>query len=148
MKTKCPLLLVLAILAGCVTSVPLTVTNPVSGDPIDGVQVCRFRDVNRWEKITNPVGSFYHPRIRAESVTTDMEGKALRANLGKNDLIIITERSGSPLVVRIDHLAIPMDPVTTPAEPESVSLVGIWEYYLRRQEGQWRVTMTAPEDWP
>lgn len=148
MKTKYPLFLVLTILAGCATPVPLTVTKSVSGDPIEGVRVCRFRDVNRWERITNPVGSFYHPRIRAESVTTDMEGKALLANLGKNDLIIITERSGSPLVVRIDHLAIPMNPSKTPAEPESVALEGIWEYYLRKQEGQWQVTLSAPEESP
>lgn len=125
MKTKCPLLLVLLMLASCATSVPLTVTNSASGDPIAGVRVCRFRDVNRWERITNPVGSFYHPRIRAESVTTDEEGKALLANLGKNDSLMIRVHSGNPLVVRLSHIEIPMDPAKTPAEPESVSLEGI-----------------------
>ena len=148
MKTKLLFLIAVTIIVGCRTSVPIEVRNSVSGKPVGGVQLTRFRDVNRWEKITNPIGSFYHPRIRAESVATNEEGRAELKNLGKKDSIIITARSGNSLVVRLGHLAIPMDPETAPVEPGSVPLEGFWEYYLQRRDGQWHVSLSAPNKRP
>jgi hypothetical protein len=97
MKRLNILILGLAFLAGCSDPVTVHVNYTPTGKPATDVLVQRLRPANRWEKITNPVGTFYHPLTITEVQWTDSEGRCTLKRIGPEDSYDLVTTSSVPI---------------------------------------------------
>ncbi|MCC5847293.1 MAG: hypothetical protein JJU29_04290 [Verrucomicrobia bacterium] len=130
-------ILMAALLTGCATPIPVQVTHTATGDPVADVLVRRQGSANRWEKITNPVGTFYHPTTTAEAVWTDSEGRGIFNKIGRNDSYSIVTASSDPLTVILGTHTLSLDPGTN-------TDFAAWQYDAREIDGQWQINVTEP----
>lgn len=77
---------VAALMLGCSSVITLRVTDPATGDPIEGLRVERYRPASRVEKVFNPVGTTYHPLTLAQSTVTDTNGVAVFSRATPTDV--------------------------------------------------------------
>lgn len=126
-----------SMLMGCSESVRLRVTHAPTGDAATDVLVQRRRPVNRWEKITNPVGATYHPHRVAESHWTDGKGECLLQGVGKNDILDIYTTSSVPLTVAVGTNTLALSPGTN-------EHFTTWVYHVWHEGGRSRFTVSKP----
>lgn len=125
------------LLAGCSDPVTVQVTYTATGEPADDVLVQRRRPANRWEKTTNPVGTFYHPLTITEARWTDSEGRCTLKRIGPDDSYDLVTTSRVPLTVVFGTNSISLDPGTN-------TNFSACHYYARRRGEQWEITVAEP----
>jgi len=125
------------LLAGCSTPVTVKVTYALTGKPAAEVLVQRRRPANRWEKITNPVGTFYHPLTITEVRWTDSEGLCNLRKTGPEDSYDLVTTSSVPLSVVVGTNSISLDPGTN-------TNLKAWHYFARQVDGKWNIAVAEP----
>jgi hypothetical protein len=129
-----------SLLAGC-NSEPVTIQMRYAptGQPVAGALVQRRSPVSRWEKITNPVGTAYHPLRLAETHRTDSEGRCTLTTTCAGDVYDLTVTSSVPMVVSIgtNNITIALEP------PPSFS---VWHYWTWLEDGKWKLNVGDGSD--
>jgi hypothetical protein len=137
MKRLNIIILSAAFLAGCSDPITVQVISTPTGKPATDVLVQHRRPANRWEKITNPVGTFYHPLTIAEVRWTDSEGRCTLKKIGPEDSYDLVTTSSVPLTVSVGTNSISLDPGTN-------TNLTAWHYFARQEDGQWKITVKEP----
>lgn len=137
MKRPSIAILAATLLAGCSSPVTIKVTYAPTGKPADGILVQRRRPVNRWEKITNPVGATYHPHRVDETHWTDAAGMCTVKRIGAGDIMDLYTTSSVPLNVAAGEYQLKLAPGTT----QSFSS---YAYHVWLEDGRTRFTVSEP----
>jgi hypothetical protein len=137
MKRMTIVLLGAVLLAGCSDPVAVQVTYTATGVPASDVLVQRRRPANRWDKTTNPVGTFYHPLTITEVRWTDSEGRCTLKRMGPEDSYDLVTTSSIPLTVVVGTNSISLDPGTN-------TNLKAWHYFARQEDGRWKITVAEP----
>ena len=124
------------VLAGCSTPVRVQVSSATNRQPIPGALVERQRPANRWEKITNPVGTFYHPRLTVESRWTDTMGRCTLRKISTEDSYSVVTTATGSLLLALGAESIPLHP-----GPEQLAES---HYHINRNNTRWSVTVAKP----
>src|SRR6218665_3530421 len=90
-----------AFFAGCADDVTVRVVDQATSRPVIGALVHRDRPASRLEKITNPIGTTYHPLTTTESRWTDTNGSCVLRKPEKADVLRIFVATSEPLTVTV-----------------------------------------------
>ena len=135
------------LLAGCSAPITVQVIRTDTNRPATDVMVERRRHVNRFEKITNPIGATYHPHRVAERLWLDTDGRCVFEKLGKDDIVDVFTTSPEPLAVTLAGHSIRLTPQDNRAF--STWIYSIWldsdglRYTVTEGTLEW--TKTKPE---
>ena len=101
-----------AFFAGCSDEVTVRVVDQATTRPVVGALVHRDRPSSGLEKITNPIGTTYHPMTTAESRWTDTTGSCVITGPKQTDVLRIFVATGAPLTVMIGDRTLSLSPGT------------------------------------
>jgi hypothetical protein len=107
------MLLAIAILTGCSSSVTLVVKDKDSEKPLEGILVERACPVSSIGKIFHPIGATYHPLRVAESNRTDKAGEVTFKKSNDRVVYRIYRDDARSLVVSVLGKEIALDPPAT-----------------------------------
>ena len=126
--------------AGCSHNIVVRVAEQKTGQPVVGALVHRDRPASRLEKITNPVGTTYHPLTTAEARWTDADGSCVLSQPKETDILRFFVPTRDPLTATVGDRTWELSPGTTSGE----SLV----YSVWQKGGPTKVLVGRPTwDW-
>jgi hypothetical protein len=135
---RIPILILAATLfAGCSEPIAVQVTYTATSEPVADVLVRRRRPVNRWEKITNPIGATYHTLRVAETCWTDSEGLGTLQKARDTDVYDLVTTSSVPLTAEVGRYSMALDPGTN-------THLSALHYFAKRENGKWKIAVGEP----
>lgn len=136
----CSLVAAVLFLAGCSDGVSVRVTEQKTGHPVSGALVHRDRPASRFGKITNPVGTTYHPLTTADSRWTDTNGTCVLTKLEQTDVLRIYVATATPLSLTVGDRVLSLSPGT--------NTFTSWVYSVWQEAGSPKILVEQPSwDW-
>jgi len=117
---------------GCARSLTVSVRHAVTGEPLGGLLVERYRPASLPERIINPVGVAYHPLVCAETEFTNDDGDVAFHGSSSRDVYRVHTGAAIPMDIYVwqQHTLIAQPPGRGPDDR--------WVYSFWLQDGRIR----------
>jgi hypothetical protein len=108
----------------------MSITYTETGEPAIGIAVERGRRYNTFEKIFNPIGTFYFPIKTAKSCFTDKNGEAMFYMTQKYEMYRVSTTEKRRLTVKIKGKEFQFEPDVK--QPDAIK----WDYDIWFEDGK------------